>query len=255
MSLNRQLAVVSVVGLIGASGFVAWSVLSRSDDTIITSGGSQSFNLQIAPAPETIMRARLPSEDAGGAAPASVSPRPIALAEMAPVSRPATPAPPAVRPFLTPRLEKAARSSPVYAALLRAPARLMGSGGPLQSPRGLRAFLADKRAVNGYLDSTLVRFVLNSPAAAKAVLGSSLVVRSFLGTPAMRDPAAVRALLGSRMLVKMLDCPGVQAALADPKVIRSMVANPETAAFIERNPQSIQAIANAAPDLARALNR
>lgn len=254
--MKKLLAAVSVAGLLGAAGFVAWSVFARPDDTVITDETVKSFNLQRGPAP-AVASAPPRSEELRDAVAAPVSPRPIALAEMSPAAAaPAKPAaPPPSRPPVTARLVSAVRSGRVFAGLLRSPARMMASGSALASPRALRAFLADKRAVNRYLDSAVVRVVLNSPAAAKAVIGSSLVVRAFLSTPAMQDKKAVADLLSSRMLIKMLDCPGVQAALTDEKVVRRIATDPDTAQFLAQNPQALQAIAGAAPELAKALGR
>lgn len=255
LSVRKILAVVSVTGLLSAAGFVVWSVASRPDDAYITGDAANSFNLQEAPVAAAAPAAPRAAEELRDAVASPVSPRPIALAEMIPVAAAkAAPSAP-VRAFLTPGLEKAARSSRAFAALLRAPARMLGAGSALADPRALRAFLADKAAVNGYLDSTLVRVVLNSPTAAKAVIGSSLVVRSFLATPAMQDQKAVAALLSSRMFAKMLDCPGVQAALSDEAVVRRLATDPKTAEFLAMNPQALRAIAGAAPELARALAR
>ncbi|MBI3565715.1 MAG: hypothetical protein HY079_11005 [Elusimicrobia bacterium] len=250
--MRKILAVVSVTGLLGAAGFVVWSAASRPDDTYITGERADSFNLKEAPVAARPAAAPR-SEELRDAVSSPVSPRPIALAEMAPAAA-AAPAKP-VRPFLTAKLEKAVRSGRTFAALLRAPARMLGAGSALASPRALRAFLADKAAVNRYMDSTLVRVVLNSPTAAKAVIGSSLVVRAFLASPAMKDKKTVAALLSSRMVGKMLDCPGVQAALTDEAVIRRLATDPKTAEFLATNPQALAAIAGAAPELARALAR
>lgn len=250
MERRSLIALVAAV-LLGAFGFAAWSAFSGDDTITYERGGS--FDLAFAPAAS----APRPPEDLRDAVASRPSPRPIPLTEMAPAVSPAAPPQPAVRPFLTPRLERAARASRAFVALLRAPARLFAasSGSALGSPRALRAFLADKAAVERYMDSALVRVVLNSPAAAKAVIGSPAVVRAFLSSPALRDPATVRALLSSRMVVKMLDCPGVQEALSDPKVIRGLATDPETVEFLGRNPEALNAIAGAAPDLTRALTR
>lgn len=246
--MRNALAVVSVAGLLGASGFVAWSAFSRPDDVATRSAGA--FDLQEAP-----MAASRPAaaEELRDAVAAPASPRPIAAAGMAL----ATPMPgvprETVKPFLTPALEAYVRKSKLLLALQRAPARVLVSGSAMRSPAALKAFLGDKAAVNSYLDSTLVRVALNSPTVAKALIGNSALVRAFLGSPAMRDPRAVKALLGSRMLVKMLDCPGVQEALADPAVIRSIASDPGTLEWLARNPHALDAIASAAPSLASSL--
>lgn len=249
--MKNSLAALSVIGLLGASGFVAWSVLSSPDATTLTSEQAGSFDLKEGPAPAPAAAAR-PAEELRDAVASPVSPRPIPLESMA--SAVPAAAKPAVPPFLTPKLEAGVRRSRVFAALLRAPARFLVSSSALKSSRALRAFLDDKPGVEAYMSSAVVRVVLNSPTAAKSLLGSPSLVRAFLGSPAMSDPAAVRALLGSRMLVKMLDCPGVQEALADPAVIRSMVADPATVSWLAENPAALKAIASAAPALANSLS-
>jgi hypothetical protein len=251
--VKNTLAAVSLAGLLGASGFVAWSVFSRPDASALTAEQARSFDFKDGPLPSTIVRVTPPVEDLHDAVAAPVSPRPIALDIMARAGAPAAAVKPRLPAFATPRLEAAVRRHPFFAGLLRAPARFLMSGTALKSPRALRAFLADKPAVEAYMSSTLMRLVLNSPSAAKSVLGSPVLVRAFLASPAMSDPAAVRELLGSRMLVKMLDCPGVQQALADPAVIRGMVADPGTLQWLAENPSALQAIAGAAPALARSL--
>jgi len=55
--------------------------------------------------------------------------------------------------------------------------------------------------------------------------------------------------------MKMLDCPGVQAALSDDTVVRRLATDPETAEFLARNPETLKAVAGAAPALARAISR
>lgn len=251
--MKKILAAVSVAGLLGAAGFVAWSVFSRPDDAVLTGETANAFNLQTGPAPAGPSAAPRAGELRDAVA-SPVSPRPIALAEMAPAVPAAVmsvPPPPPV----TLRLVNAVRSARVFTGFLRAPARAMTSGSALANPRALRAFLGDKGAVNRFLDSAMVRVVLNSPTAAKAVIGSSLVVRAFLSSPAMRDKKAVAELLSSRMVQKMLDCPGVQAALTDENVVRRLATDPGTAEFLAQNPEALNAIAGAAPELARAISR
>ncbi len=245
--MKKVLAVVTIAAPLASVAFVAWTLASHTDDTSTTVAAGGSFDLDVGPARADRLRDSVASP---------ASPKPIALAEMTAATSPApsAAAAPAVRPFLTPTLENAARTSRLFARLLEAPSRLMGSGTALRSPRDLRVFLSDKAAVESYLDSTMVRVVLNSPVVAKALLGSPAVVRAFLSTPALQDPAAVQALLSSRMLVKILDCPGIQEALSDPAVVRGM-AGPETAEFLARNPGAVQALAAAAPGLTRALTR
>ncbi|MDE2142848.1 MAG: hypothetical protein KGJ84_10585 [Elusimicrobia bacterium] len=252
--MKNSLAAVSVIGLLGASGLVAWSVLSRPDATLITSEQANSFDLKIVSPQERPMAAHVPVEEMRDAVASPVSPRPIAMDGMlVPAAAPVPPSKPAFRSFLTPRLESGVLKSRFFAAMLGAPARFLAGSGPLKSPRAFRAFLDDKGAVDGYLNSTVVRVVLNSPAAAKAVLESPSLVKAFLGSPALRDPGVVRALVTSPMVLKMLDCPGVQEALADPAVIRSMTADPETLRWLGENPDAVRAMGSIAPALAGSL--
>ena len=251
--MKNALAALSVAGLLGASGFVAWSVLSRPDG--VDPESASAFDLKETSAPERLVArvARPAGEELKDAVAAPSSPRPISIEGMAvtgaaPVAERLAP-----RPFLTPALEAGARKSRFLTALLRAPARFLIAATPLKSARAFGAFLGDKAAVNAYLDSSLVRAALNSPAVAKSILGSPELVHAFLGSAAMRDPGTIKALLGSRMLVKMLDCPGVQEALADPAVIRSIATDPGTLQWIVRNPQALKAIASAAPGLGNSL--
>jgi hypothetical protein len=248
--MKNAFAALSVAGLIGASGFVAWSVFSRPEG--VAPESASAFDLKETPAPEHLAP-RPAGEALKDAVAAPSSPRPISIEGMVVPGAASAAARPAVRPFLTPALEAGARKSRLLTALLRAPARFLIAATPLKSARGFGAFLGDKAAVNAYLDSPLVRAALNSPAVAKSVLGSPELVRAFLGSPAMRDPGTIKALLGSRMLVKILDCPGVQEALADPAVIRSIATDPGTLQWIVRNPQALTAIASAAPGLANSL--
>lgn len=251
---KNALAAVSVFGLLGASGFVAWSVLSRPDDAPLTSEAAQSFDLKSAP-PSAPRAAPPPvSEEMRDAVAAPVSPRPIPYAGMAVLrSAPPPAAKPAERSIVTPKLEEGTRRHRLFAALLRAPAHFLASRSAAGSPRALRAFLADKNGVDAFMNSTIVRVVLASPAVAKSVLGRPALVRAFLSSPAMQDPDAVRALLSSRMVAKMLDCPGVQEALADPAVIQGIVAEPETLRWLGENPGALNALASAAPALAQSL--
>lgn len=248
--MRNALAVVSVCGLLGASGFVAWSVLSRSSDGILSPETARSFDLKTVPPPPRAP-ASAPSEDLRDAV---ASPRPILYDGLAAAQAvPAAVVKPPESNYVSPKLETQARRSRLFAAVLSAPAKLLASRSVLGSPRALKAFLDDPRAVDAYLNSTVVRAVLASPAVASAVLGRPALVQAFLSSPAMRDPGAVRALLSSRMVAKMLDCPGVQGALADPAVIRSFVGDPQALKWIDENPQAASALAAAAPALAKSL--
>ena len=155
---------------------------------------------------------------------------------------------------MTPKAEAWAKKHRFLTALIAKPAQFMMSRSPLGSARAMRAFLADPKKVDAYMNSPLVRITLNSPTVAKAVLGNPTVIRAFLAEPAMRDPQTVRALLGSPMLRKMLDCPAIQEALGDPAVMNRMVADPQTITWIASHPQALLAIAGAAPALGDALS-
>lgn len=242
----------SVCGLLGASSFVAWSVLSRPDDAALSSEAARPFDLQSAP-PRAAAPA--PVEELRDAVAAPASPRPILYEGLAAAR--SAPAPTAVeaaeRSIVTPALEAGVRRSRFFAALMSAPAKFLASRSALKSPRALRDFLADKSGVDAYMNSAVVRVALASPVVAKSILGRPALVRAFLESPAMRNPDSVRALLSSRMVVKMMDCPGVQEALADPAVIRSLAADPETLRWLGENPRALDALVSAAPALARSL--
>lgn len=261
--MKRALVAVGVAGLLSASGFVAWSVFSGPRATDITPDVAKSFDLSESALPaRPAAPAFAPTEEVlRDSVAAHASPRPIVLDAMsrpgvAPAVSAAAAAPARTRSsWLTPRLEKAARASRAFVGLLGSPARAIASGSVLRSPRDLRRFLSDRRAVEGYLDSGLVRAVLASPTLAKALIGNPAVVRAVLGSAAMQDPATVRLLLGSRMMAKILDCRGVQEALGDPAVVRRVADDPETGRWIAANPSAVTALASAAPALANALAR
>jgi len=254
------LAAVSVLGLAGAAGFVGWSVLSRPTDVFVTGEAAQAFNLQTG-LTATSSRSIATGEtlrDAVAAPPASSLTRPIPLEGMAvrgigPAARPA-----AASGFardLPVRVVRKARKTRLFMNLLAKPASFLMAQTSLRSARAMRAFLSDRRRVEAYLDSPLVRVALNSAAFTKAVLGNGRLVRAFLGSPALQDPALVRELLRSPMMRKMLDCPGIQQALADPETIMGLVSDPETLRFVAEHPQALQSIASAAPALADAFRR
>jgi hypothetical protein len=247
------LPVISVLGLLGAGAAVTWSVLSRPEDTYITREGANSFNLQTGPAPARPPMALAPGEslrDAVAAAPPAPSSlmRVIATPGMA-VGGLAKDAADKRYTVITPKAEAWAKKHKFLSGLIAKPASFLMSRSSLGSARGLRAFLADPKKVDAYMNSTLVRVTLNSPTVAKALLGNPAVIRAFLATPALRDPQTVRALLSSPMLHKMLDCPAIQEALGDPEVMMKMVADPQTIAWIASHPQALMAIAEAAPAL------
>jgi hypothetical protein len=253
MNVRKVLPVVSVIGLLGAGGVITWSVMSRPTDTFMTEATTRAFNMQTGPAPvrapvrlalgETLRDAMVSAPP-----PASSMMKPIAVADMA-VG--AAPKGGMERRYtvITAKAEAWAKKHRLLAAMAARPAKFLMTRSSLGSPRALRAFLADPKKVDAYMNSALVRIAINSPAVAKAVLGNPAVVRAFLASPAMRDPKAVRALLGSPMVRKMLDCPAIQEALGDPAVMRRMVADPETIRWIASHPDALMAIATAAPAL------
>jgi hypothetical protein len=244
MLMKRPLAVLSVLCLLGAAGLVAWASFSRPTDLYLATDSARAFDLKTAPADARAA----PAPEVHDAVAAPASPRPIPAAGMEKASRGA--------PGPSPRSAKAevrARRDGMFAALLRAPARFLASRTVLGRPSDLRAFLSDRRAVDSFMNGAVVRAVLARPAFAKTVLGRPALVRAFLESAAMRDPAAVRVLLSSRMVAKMLDCPGVQAALADPGVAGSMTADPATARWLAENPAAMTVLGASAPALAAAV--
>ncbi|MDP3543640.1 MAG: hypothetical protein Q8T11_14310 [Elusimicrobiota bacterium] len=256
--MRSVLPVVSVIGLLGAGGAVTWSVFARPSDTFMTTDAASAFDLQTGPAP-----ARPPARLAAGETlrDAVASAPPPASSLMRPIADPGMVlggAPKAVvdKPFtvITPKAEAWAKRHRFLGALLAKPAKFLVSRSALGSGRELRAFLADPRKVDAYMNSTLVRVTLNSPAVAKALLGNPAVIRAFLASPAMRDPRAARALLGSPMVRKMLDCPAIQEALGDPVVIKKMLADPQTIAWIAAHPDALLAITHAVPALGGAFS-
>ena len=256
--MRSLLPVISVIGLIGAGAAVTWSVMARPEDAYITHEVADSFNLKTGPAPVRASAALAPGEtlrDAVAAAPppASSLMRQTAVPGMVVGAAP-NGAPEKRYTVITPKAEAWARKHKFLAALLAKPAKFMMSRSPLGSARAMRAFLADPKKVDAYMDSPLVRITLNSPTVAKSLLGNPAVIRAFLAEPAMSDPRTVRALLGSPMLRKMLDCPAIQEALGDPAVVNRMVADPQTIAWIAAHPQALMAIAGSAPALGDALS-
>ncbi len=251
--MRKILALASAAGLLGAAGFVAWFSSSRPQDAFLTAEAAHSFDLdRPTPAPP----APAANDELRDAVAAPASPLPIPLAGMSFGAPPGDAAPAAPREPVPPAAPPArvawARRSRALAALLRAPMRVMLGESALRSPRALRAFLRDPRRVDAYLDEALVRVALNSPVVAKIIVGRPALVMAFLASPAMRDASAVRELLASPMTRKILDCPGVQAALADPTTISRLAQSPEAARWLAENPAALRALAFAAPGLAGA---
>ena len=244
--------------MIGAGAAVTWSVVSRPDDAYITHDVANSFNLQTGPAPVRASVALAPGEtlrDAVAAAPPAPSSlmRQIADPGMVVGSAPKSAL---ERPYtvITPKAEAWAKKHKFLAGMIAKPAAFMISHSSIGSARAMRAFLADPKKVDAYMNSALVRITLNSTTVAKALLGNPAVIRAFLATPAMSDPKTVRALLGSPMLRKMLDCAAIQEALGDPAVMNRMVADPQTITWIASHPQALMAISQAVPALGDAFS-
>lgn len=257
MSVRSILPIVSIVGLIGATGVVTWSVVSRPDDSFMTQEAAGAFNMQTGPAP---VRAPAPLTAGETLRDAVASAPPPAFSMMKPIADEGmfVGAPPKggmdeKLTVITPKAEAWARRHKFVAGLIAKPAKFLMSRSALGSARDLRAFLADPKKVDAYMNSSLVRVTLNSPTVAKALLGNPAVIRAFLASPAMRDPKAARALLGSPMVKKMLDCPAIQEALSDPVVMKRMVADPQTIAWLAAHPDALLAIASAAPALGDAV--
>jgi hypothetical protein len=253
------------MGLFGAAIGVTWSVMARPKDVYITREVASSFNLQTGPAPARTLAAAAPGEtlsDAVAAAPPSASSlmRPIAAEGTAygAAKASASISSAALERLprrITAKAEAWARKHRLMGGLVTRPAAFLMSRSSLGSPRDLRAFLADPKKVDQYMNSALVRVALNSPTVAKALLGNPTVIRAVLATPAMRDPQAVKALLASPMFQKMLDCPAIQKALGDPAVMQKMVSDPQTIIWVAGHPDVLMAIAQTAPALGQALSR
>lgn len=154
-------------------------------------------------------------------------------------------------PVVTAKAVRWARTHKVFAAFLKTPARyLAGKGGRMRSPGAFQDFLADKKQVDAFLDSPLVRVALNSPVVSRALLGDPDVAKAFLGSPAMQDPAAVKALMSSRLFQKVLDCPGPQGAIEDGRTLPAILTNPAVIGWIKENPSALKTLQQAVPALA-----
>lgn len=198
--------------------------------------------------------ARAPSPSLAPAEPAAPVPsmgvmRPIPLEGMA-GSKP-KPGGPGKVPVVTAKAVRWVRTHKVFAAFLKAPARyLAGKGGRMRSAGAFQDFLADKKQVDAFLDSPLVRVALNSPVISRALLGDPDVAKAFLGSPAMQDPAAVKALMSSRLLQKVLDCPGPQGAIEDGRTLPGILTNPAVIGWLKENPSALKTLSQAVPALA-----
>lgn len=243
--------VMSAVSLAAVTGIVAWSTLTRPIDHRMADVAVEASDFQIAPAPQ------FPSAAHDSMRDAMASPKPIPIAGYSMTPKAAVPAmaPEAQVPKVPPGVEQKAKRSPVFAAMLESPARFMMRRTALGDARGFRRFLANPKAVDAYLDSALVRAALRSPAVTKTVLTNGRLVRAFLDTPAMKDPTALAMLLKSPMFKKMVDCPGVQLALADPRVMVRLGSDPATLDYLAEHPQAADALAKAFPALAHAFTQ
>ncbi|TBR18069.1 hypothetical protein EPO15_15550 [bacterium] len=241
---------MSAVSLAAVTGVVAWSMLTRPIDPRMVDVAVEASDFPSpAPAPN------FPSASADSMRDAMASPQPIPIAgySMTP-QRPPT-APEAAVPKVPPGIEVKARANPVFAAMLAAPARFVLRKTTLGDAKAFKRFLASPKAVDAYLDSGLVRAALRSPAVTKTILANGGLVRAFLGSPAMQDPVALAALLKSPMFKKVVDCPGVQGALAEPSVMVRLVSDPATVDYLSEHPQAAQALAQAFPALAQAFTK
>jgi hypothetical protein len=259
LDVRSYLPVISILGFIGAAVAVTYSSISRPTDLYITSEVADSFNLKTGPAPRRPTMALGAGEtlrDSVAAAPAAASSlmRPIAGAGIA--VGPAVKEPPkAVRyTVVTPKAEAWAKKQGFFAGLLAKPAAFLMAHSSLGSAKGVRAFLGDRKKVDAYMNSALVRITINSPSVAKSLLGNTAMVSAFLSTPAMRDAKTVKALLASPMVKKLLDCPAIQEALNDPVVMRKMLDDPKTMTWIALHPEAMIAITEAAPAMGDAMN-
>lgn len=242
---------MSAVSLAAVTGVVGWSMMTRPIDPRMVDVEVQASDLPSpAPAP------RFPSTDVDSMRDAMASPQPIPIAgySMAPQQRPAT-VPQAAVPKLPPGIELKAKSDPVFSAMLGAPARFLMRKTTLGDARGFKKFLASPKAVDRYLNSPLVRAALHSPAVTKSILTNGALVRAFLDTPAMQDPVALATLLRSPMFKKIVDCPGVQDALADPRVMVRLGSDPTTLEYLGEHPQAAEALGKAFPALAAAVTK
>ena len=242
-------ATLSAVSLAAVTGLVAWSTLTRPIDPRMSDHAVDPSDFTSAPKPN------FPIATADSMRDAMASPQPIPIAgyTMTP-QRPAT-VPEAQVPKVPPGVELKAVRSPVFSALLDSPARFLMRRTTLGDAKTFKRFLANPKAVDAYLDSSLVRAALRSPTVTKSVLANGRLVRAFLGTPAMQDPVALATLLRSPMFKKMMDCPGVQGALADPTVMVRLAADPATLEYLSEHPQAADALTKALPAMAQAFVR
>lgn len=176
---------------------------------------------------------------------------PIPIEGMSGTVRKPRPGGPGKVPVVTAKAVRWVRTHKVFAAFLKAPARyLAGKGDRMSSPAAFRAFLDDKKQVNAFLDSPLVRVALNSPVVSRALMSDPGVVKAFLGSPAMQDPATVKQFLTSPLFRKVIDCPGPQGAIEDGRTLPQTLTNPEVISWMKENPGGMRALTEAIPALA-----
>ena len=241
--------VMSAVSLAAVTGVVAWTTLTRPVDPRMVDTEVTASDFPTAPPSHLPPTASESMRDALAASPAPI---PISGYSMSPKPQAAPTAAQAPVPKVPPGVEVRARKDPVFAALLEAPARFIIKRTTLGDAKGFKRFLASPKAVDGYLNSALVRAALRSPAVTKTVLANGPLVRAFLGSPAMQDPTALASLLKSPLFKKVVDCPGVQEALMDPSVMMRLGADSATLDYLAEHPQAAQALGKAFPALASA---
>ena len=244
-------AVLSVLGLAGATLFVALSSSYKPTDPTMTEEVVEPADFAPPPPPSRPGLADESMRDSVSAG--GPSPMPIPIAGLSMTPKP-SPAPSASRAFPAGE-RKTAQDGAFLARLAAGPESFFLQKTFLGSPADFRRFLADRRRVDAYLDSALVRAALRSPAVVRSILASGPIVRAFLNTPALQDPAVVGELLKSPLMRKLLDCPGVQEALSDPLVMARLVRDPATAAFVMDNPQVLKTLSAVIPALGRAFGR
>lgn len=244
---------MSAVSLAAVTGVVGWSMMTRPIDPRMV-----DVEVQVSDLPSPAPAPRFPASDAESMRDAMASPQPIPIAgySMTPTAqqRPAT-VPQAAVPKVPPGVELKARRDPVFTAMAAAPAKFLMRKTTLGDARGFKKFMASPKAVDRYLNSPLVRAALRSPAVSKSILTNGPLVRAFLSTPAMQDPVALATLLRSPMFKKIVDCPGVQEAFADPRVMMSLGTDPSTLEYLSEHPQAAEALAKAFPALAAAVTK
>lgn len=248
----------AVIVLAGLGGVIA-GLRSERRDIRPAAHAPAAFDLPevSAQAEASIAREALaPSPSLAAPQPAAPAPsmavlRPIPLEGMAGAKSAPRPGGPGKVPVVTAKAVRWVRTHKVFAAFLKTPARyLAGKGGRMRSPGAFQDFLADKKQVDAFLDSPMVRVALNSPVISRALLGDPDVAKAFLGSPAMQDPAAVKALMSSRLLQKVLDCPGPQGAIEDGRTLPGILTNPAVIGWMKDNPSAIKTLAQAVPALA-----